>query len=85
MLLGFITEIGKKEQIKHILGMGSSNTKNYNDNNFYSYLQKNDLIYTYYISQTLKGASHMQRIVQLLRSIKKLERIINIKSNFRRY
>ena len=25
--------------------MGSSNIENYNDNDFYSYLQKNDLIY----------------------------------------
>ena len=65
--------------------MGSSNIENYNNNNFYSYLQKNDLSYTYYINHTPKGASNMQRIVQLLHSIKKLETIINIKSNFRRY
>ena len=42
----FITEIGKKRKLKHILRMGSSNTENYNNNNFYSYLQKNDLTYT---------------------------------------
>ena len=65
--------------------MGSSNTENYNNNHFYSYLQKNDLSYTYYIDQTPKGASNMQGIAQLLRSIKKLERIIKIESNFRRY
>ena len=46
VLIEFITETGKKNKIKYILGMGSSNTENYN-NNFYSYLQKNDLIYTY--------------------------------------
>ena len=76
---------GKKEQIKHIFGTGSSNTENYNNNDFYSCLQKNDLSYTYCIDQTPKGASNMQRIAQLLRSIKKLETIINIKNNFRRY
>ena len=65
--------------------MGSSNTENNNNNDFYSYLQKNDLTYINYINQTPKGASNMQRIAQLLRSIKKLETIINIKSNFRRY
>ena len=37
----------KKKHIKHIFGMGSSNTENYNNNDFYSYLQKNGLIYTY--------------------------------------
>ena len=31
--------------MKHIFGMGSSSIENYNDNDFYSYLQKNDLIY----------------------------------------
>ena len=65
--------------------MGSSNTENNNNNDFYSYLQKNDLTYINYINQTPKGASNMQRIAQLLRSIKKLETIINIKSNFRSY
>ena len=40
MLIKFITEIGKKkEKIKHILGMGSSNGEIYNKNDFYSYLQ----------------------------------------------
>ena len=68
-----------------IFGTGSSNTENNNNNDFYSYLQKNDLTYINYINQTPKGASNMQRIAQLLRSIKKLETIINIKSNFRRY
>ena len=28
------------------------NTENYNNNDFYSYLQKNDLTYTYYINHT---------------------------------
>ena len=69
----------------YILEMGSSNAENNNNNDFYSYLQKNDLTYINYINQTPKGASNMQRIAQLLRSIKKLETIINIKSNFRRY
>ena len=86
MLIEFVTENGgKKEQIKHIFGMGSSNTKNYNNHDFYSCLQKNDLSSTYYIDQTPKGASNMQRIAQLLRSVKKSETIINIKNNFRRY
>ena len=67
----------------YILEMGSSNAENNNNNDFYSYLQKNDLTYINYINQTPKGASNMQRIAQLLRSIKKLETIINIKSNFR--
>ena len=74
---------GKKEKIKHILGMGSSSAENYNNNDFYSYLQKSDLTYSYYISQTPKGASNMQRIAQILGSIKKLETVINIKVNFR--
>ena len=65
--------------------MGSSNIENNNNNDFYSYLQNNNLTYINYINQTPKGASNMQRIAQLLRSIKKLETIINIKSNFRRY
>ena len=65
--------------------MGSSSTENYNNNHFYSYLQKNDLSYTYYINQTPKDASNMQRIAQLFRNIKKLVTIINIKSIFRRY
>ena len=46
----------------HILWMGSSNTENNNNNDFYSYLQKNDLTYINYINQTPKGASNMQRI-----------------------
>ena len=46
VLIEFITETGKKKKIKYILGMGSSNTENYNNNDFYSYLQKDDLIYT---------------------------------------
>ena len=47
LLIEFITETGKKKKIKFILEMGSSNTENYNNNDFYSYLQKNDLIHTY--------------------------------------
>ena len=47
MLIVFITEVGKNVHIEHILGMGSFNTENYNKNDFYSYLQKIDLIYTY--------------------------------------
>ena len=39
----------------------------------------------YYINQTPIGASNMQRITQLLRRIKKLETVINIKGNFRRF
>ena len=37
------------------------------------------------LNQTPNGASSMQRITQLLRSINKLETIINIKSNFCHY
>ena len=83
MLIEFITEKSEKKQ--HILGMGSSNTENSNNSDFYSYLQKNDLTYMNYINQTPKSASNIRGIAQLLRSIKKLETIINIKSNFRRY
>ena len=43
----FITVIDKKKQIKNILGLGSSNTENYNTNGFYFYLQENNLIFTY--------------------------------------
>ena len=51
--------MGKKQ---HILGMGSSNAENNHNNNFYSYLQKNDLTYINYISQAPKGASNIQGI-----------------------
>ena len=83
VLIEFITEKSEKKQ--HILGMGSSNTENSNNSNFYSYLKKNDLAYMNYINQTSKSASNIRGIAQLLRSMKKLETIINIKSNFRRY
>ena len=53
--------------------MGRSNIENNNKNDFYSYLQNNDLTYINYINQTPKGASKIQRITQLSRSIKKLE------------
>ena len=53
--------------------MGSSNTEINNNNDFYSYLQNNDLTYINYINQTPKGAFNMQRITQLSRSMKKLE------------
>ena len=60
-------------------------TQNNNNNDFYFDLQKNDLTYINYINQAPKGASNIQGITQLWCSIKKLETIINIKSNFRRY
>ena len=63
--------------------MGSSNADYNNNNDSFSDLQKNDLTYINYINQAPKGASHIQGIVQLLGNIKKLETIINIKSNFR--
>ena len=37
----------EEKHIKHIFGIGSLNTKNYINNDFYYYLQKNDLKYTY--------------------------------------
>ena len=83
MLIEFITE--KWEKSNTFLGMGSSNAENNNNNDSYSYLQKNDLTYINYINRAPKGAFNIQRIVQPLRSIKKLETIINIKSNFGRY
>ena len=74
MLIEFITKIGKKKT-KHILRMGSSNTE--------------DLTYilhqSYYINQTPKGASKMQRIAQVLHNIKKLDKVLNNKGNFRRF
>ena len=65
--------------------MGSSNAENNNNNDSYSYLQKNDLTYINCINQAPKGASNVQGIAQLLRSIEKLKIIINIKSNFHHY
>ena len=56
-------------------------TQNNNNNDFYFDLQKNDLTYISYINQAPKGASNIQGIAQFLSSIKKLETIINIKSN----
>ena len=43
------------------------------------------MTYINYINQALNGAPNIQEIAQLLHSIKKLETIINITSNFRRY
>ena len=64
-----LLKLVKKEQIKNILGLGSSNTENSNDNGFCSYMQ----IHIYHI---------MQRIAQLLHGIQKLQTIKNIKTNF---
>ena len=89
MLIEFITEIRKKEKFKHILGMGSSSTENYESNDFNSFYKRmtciNILYQLYYINPTTKGASNMHRIAQILRSIKKLETVININGNFRRF
>ena len=46
-------------QKQHILEMGSSNAENNNNNDSYSYLQKNDLTYINYINQAPKGASNI--------------------------
>ena len=46
--------MGKKQ---HISGMENSNAENNNDNDSYSYLQKNDLTYINYINQAPKGGS----------------------------
>ena len=40
-------------QIKNILGPGSSNTENYNNNDFFSYLQNKELTHTYFNIDTL--------------------------------
>ena len=40
VLIEFITEIRKKEKIKHILGMGSSSTENYENNDFNSFYKR---------------------------------------------
>ena len=64
-----MTETDKKEEIKNILELGSSNTENYNNNDLYSYLKRitwHILHQSYYINKTPKGASNMQWIVQLL-------------------
>ena len=37
VLTEFITETGKNKKIKYILGMGSSNTENYNNEDFHFY------------------------------------------------
>ena len=65
----------KKEQIKNMLGQGSSKTENYNNNDFCSYIQENELTHIYCI---------MQRISQLFRGRQKLQTIINMKSKFSR-
>ena len=64
MLKEFITEIGKKEQIENILGLGSSNTENYNYKIFFLTYKKmtRHINTTSIILQTQKGASNMQRI-----------------------
>ena len=46
MLIKFLLKLDKKHT-EHILGMESLKTENYNNKDFYSYLQKNDLMYTY--------------------------------------
>ena len=58
------------EKNQHTLGMGSSNAESNNNNDSYSYLQKNDLTCINYINQAPKEASDIQGIAQLLRSIK---------------
>ena len=40
VLKEFMTETDKKEEIKNILELGSSNTENYNNNDLYSYLKR---------------------------------------------
>ena len=40
---------------------------------------------SYYINEAPKGASKIQRIAQVLHSIKKLDKVINNKGNFRRF
>ena len=68
--------------------MGSSNTENYNNNDFYSYKRMTWHIHTTLIvlhQSDTKSASNMQRIAQLLRRKMKLETVINIKGNFRRF
>ena len=35
-----MTETDKKEEIKNILELGSSNTENYNNNDLFSYLKR---------------------------------------------
>ena len=57
MLIEFITEKWEKKQ--HILRMGNWNAENNNNNDSYSYLQKNDLTYINYINQAPKGASNI--------------------------
>ena len=44
----------------HISGMGSSNTENNNNSDFYSYLQKNDQTYINHINQTPKGLTRRE-------------------------
>ena len=72
-----------------MLGLGSSNTENFINNDFYILLTKEwtdtyILYQSYDINQSPKAAPNMQRIAQLLHGMQKLETIINIKSNFRR-
>ena len=72
-----------------MLGLGSSNTENYNNSDFYilhtkEWTETYILYQSYYINQSPKAAPNMQRITQLLHGMQKLDTIINIKSNFRR-
>ena len=39
--------------MKNVLRLGSPNTENFNNNDFYSYLQNNDLTYTYCINHII--------------------------------
>ena len=57
MLIEFITEKWEKKQ--HILRMGNWNAENNNNNDSYSYLQKNDLTYINCINQAPKGTSNI--------------------------
>ena len=57
--------------------MANSNAENNNNNDSYSYVQKNVLTYINHINQAPKEASNMG-ITQLLHSIKSIETIINI-------
>ena len=69
------------EKKQHILEMGSSDAENNNNNDSYTYLEKNDLTYINDINQVPKHSGNRPALAQH----KKLETIINIKSNFRPY
>ena len=68
----------KKGQIKNTLGLRSSKTGNYNNKDFYSYPQKNEQTYSYYISHS----SDTKRYIYHAENCPACAKHVEIKDNY---